>query len=69
MSTFKTARLARLRVDDYVLDPALMDRLMTPALVVYENKVQANLARMLDYVGSDPDRWRVHLKTTKIPEV
>ncbi len=69
MSTFKTARLARLRVDDYVLDPALMDRLMTPALVVYETKVQANLARMLDYVGSDLDRWRVHLKTTKIPEV
>lgn len=69
MATSKPSRLARLAIDDYMLDPALMDRLMTPALVVYENKVQANVARMLEYAGGDPGRWRVHLKTTKIPEV
>ena len=69
MSTSNTARLARLAVDDYALQPALMDRLMTPALVVYEDKVQRNLARMLEYMGGDPNRWRCHLKTTKIPEV
>jgi len=69
MSSSDTPRLARLALEDYALNPALLDRLMTPALVVYEDKVQANLARMLDYVGGDPDRWRVHLKTTKIAEV
>lgn len=69
MNSPATARLARLKAADYALEPALMDRLMTPALVVYEDKVQANIQRILGYANGDPARWRCHLKTTKIPEV
>ena len=31
-------------------------------------RVRENVQRMIDYAGS-VDRWRPHLKTTKIPEV
>ena len=68
-SALPALRLTRCNVDDYALDPALLERVMTPALVVYEAKVRANLERMKDYLHGDVTRWRVHLKTTKIPEV
>lgn len=62
-------RLARLAHADYALAPELLARVMSPALVVYEDKVQRNVERMLEHVHGDPLRWRPHLKTTKIPEV
>jgi D-serine deaminase-like pyridoxal phosphate-dependent protein len=62
-------RLARIALRDYELDAALCARVMSPALVVYEDKVRHNVARMIEYAGGEPSRWRVHLKTTKIPEV
>ena len=62
-------RLARIALRDYELDAALCARVMSPALVVYEDKVRHNVARMIDLAGGDPSRWRAHLKTTKIPEV
>ena len=43
-------------------------RLSSPALVVYMDRVRENLRRTLEIVGG-PDRWRPHVKTTKIPEV
>ncbi|MEC8652644.1 MAG: alanine racemase [Planctomycetota bacterium] len=52
----------------YALPEALCDELQTPALVVYLDRVRENVQRMIDYVGG-VDRWRPHLKTTKIPEV
>lgn len=42
---------------------------MTPALVVFMDRVRENIARLITLAGSDPDRLRVHVKTTKIPEV
>lgn len=62
-------RLAALDANGYRLAPDRLDRLLTPALVVYEAKARGNIARMIDYMGGNPDRWRPHLKTTKIPEV
>ena len=52
----------------YALPRDLLDDLQTPALVVYLDRVRENVQRMIDYAGS-ADRWRPHLKTTKIPEV
>ena len=52
----------------YALPAALLEQLETPALVVYLDRVRDNIRRMIGYVGA-PDRWRPHLKTTKIPEV
>jgi len=65
----RAPRLSRVSLRDYELDAALCARVMTPALVVYEDKVRRNVTRMIDYVGGDPLRWRPHLKTTKIPDV
>ncbi|MGC6487485.1 MAG: alanine racemase [Planctomycetota bacterium] len=52
----------------YELPRDLLDDLQTPALVVYLDRVRENVQRMIGYAGS-VDRWRPHLKTTKIPEV
>ncbi len=52
----------------YALPQEVLDELQTPALVVYLDRVRENVARMIDYVGG-ADRWRPHLKTTKLPEV
>jgi len=54
---------------DYELPPEVAQRLITPALVVHMDKVRENVRRMLDYVEGDAQRWRPHLKTTKMPKV
>ena len=45
----------------------LPDRILTPALVVFRERVLHNVRAMIDACGGDPDRWRPHLKTTKSP--
>lgn len=50
------------------LPPALLDRLPTPSLLVYMDVVRHNVSRMLQAVGT-ADRWRPHLKTTKLAPV
>ena len=62
-------RLSRLKLTSYALENDVLARVMSPALIIYEDKVKANVQQMLRLVGSQPRRWRVHLKTTKIPEV
>lgn len=52
----------------YELPRELLEHLETPALVVYLDRVRDNVRRMIAYSGT-ADRWRPHLKTTKIPEV
>lgn len=52
----------------YALPDELLQTLQTPALVVYLDRVRGNVQRMIGYAGS-ADRWRPHLKTTKMPEV
>jgi D-serine deaminase-like pyridoxal phosphate-dependent protein len=54
---------------DYMLPPDLEERLLSPALVIWLDVVRANLRRMEELLGGDMDRWRPHLKTTKLPAV
>ncbi len=43
--------------------------LNSPALLVYPDRVQANIRRMLELVDGDVARLRPHVKTHKMPEV
>ena len=49
---------------DYSL--AGLDRGLTPALAIYLEAVENNIAFTLELLGGDPNRWRPHLKTAKI---
>jgi len=60
--------LARPDPARYALDPAALERIFSPALVIHLDLVRANLQRMLAWTGS-PARWRPHVKTTKTPVV
>ena len=62
-------RLARLPSTDYELPAGVATRLFSPSLVVFVDKVRANVRQMLAHMGGDPGRWRPHLKTTKTPEI
>lgn len=55
-------------VDPLALPDALRERLLSPALIVDLPRVRRNIAAVIRSVG-DVDRWRPHVKTTKIPEV
>jgi D-serine deaminase-like pyridoxal phosphate-dependent protein len=50
------------------LPGSLLERLVTPALVIDLARVRANVAAVLAVVG-DPARWRPHVKSTKSPLV
>ena len=55
------------RLDEYALKDA--SRLLTPALLVYMEYVDSNIEATLRMIGGDPNRWRPHIKTAKIPAV
>jgi D-serine deaminase-like pyridoxal phosphate-dependent protein len=42
------------------------EALLTPALVIYPEIVDRNIAATLRLLGGDPNRWRPHLKTAKL---
>jgi D-serine deaminase-like pyridoxal phosphate-dependent protein len=43
-----------------------VDRVMTPALALYPEIVDANIKTTLRLLGGDADRWRPHVKTAKL---
>jgi D-serine deaminase-like pyridoxal phosphate-dependent protein len=43
-----------------------LDRVLTPALAIYLDAVENNIAFTVELLGSDPNRWRPHVKTAKI---
>lgn len=45
------------------------DRILTPALLVYPELVDANIRATLRLMEGDPNRWRPHIKTAKISSV
>ena len=47
----------------------LVERLLSPALLVDLDRVRRNVARVIEVIGGDPDRWRPHVKTSKLPAV
>ena len=55
--------------DSYRLEPQLAQRIMTPALIIFMDKVDRNIQQVIAHAGGDPNRWRPHVKTTKIPQV
>lgn len=52
------------RLSDYRVNDA--DRILTPALLIYADRVDANIEATLRMVGNDPERWRPHIKTAKL---
>src|SRR4051794_28244770 len=55
--------------DSYRMHPADIEQVITPALLVYPAVVESNIEATLRLAGGDPNRWRPHLKTAKIPAV
>jgi D-serine deaminase-like pyridoxal phosphate-dependent protein len=51
-------------LDTYALRET--DRILTPALLIYPEFVDANIQATLRMTGSDPNRWRPHIKTAKL---
>jgi D-serine deaminase-like pyridoxal phosphate-dependent protein len=45
---------------------AVLDDVLTPALVIYPEIVASNLERTLAMLDGDGSRWRVHIKTAKL---
>jgi D-serine deaminase-like pyridoxal phosphate-dependent protein len=42
------------------------DNVLTPALVVYPEIIESNIAWTTHLLGGDADRWRAHIKTAKL---
>lgn len=57
-------------LNEFAWDPRYrvsgIEDVMTPALLLYPEFVASNIERTLDLLGSDADRWRVHIKTAKL---
>jgi D-serine deaminase-like pyridoxal phosphate-dependent protein len=43
-----------------------IDQVLTPALVIYPDLIAANIARTVQLLGGNADRWRAHIKTAKL---
>ncbi|MBV9301699.1 MAG: D-TA family PLP-dependent enzyme [Acidobacteriaceae bacterium] len=56
-----------LSLDVYSLDNA--DDVLTPALIIYPELVDANISATLRMLGNDPNRWRPHIKTAKLSAI
>src|SRR5687767_2756491 len=49
------------------LPELLLHRLQPPALIVFLDRVRENIRLVIDLLDGNPNRWRPHLKTTKMP--
>jgi D-serine deaminase-like pyridoxal phosphate-dependent protein len=62
----RMALASELAENDYRVDTADM---LTPALLIYEDRVRENIRRMLALLEGKPERWRPHLKTVKLEAI
>jgi D-serine deaminase-like pyridoxal phosphate-dependent protein len=46
-----------------------VDRIITPALLIYPELVDVNIKATLRMLGNDPNRWRPHIKTAKLDAI
>lgn len=46
-----------------------LEEVPSPSLLVYPDRIEENLRRMVAMVGGDPSRLRPHMKTHKMPEI
>jgi len=44
-------------------------RIVTPALLIYPDKLHHNIQATIGMLGGDPNRWRPHIKTAKLMAV
>lgn len=51
-------------VRDYIISG--LENVLTPALAIYSDIVDANIAFTLELLGGDANRWRPHVKTAKL---
>ena len=56
--------LPEISLDTYRIES--VDRVMTPALAIYPEIVDANIRATLRLLGGDANRWRPHVKTAKL---
>jgi D-serine deaminase-like pyridoxal phosphate-dependent protein len=56
-----------LPLEPYEIDD--VDRILTPALLIYPELVDVNIKATLKMLGGDPNRWRPHIKTAKIAAI
>ncbi len=54
-------------LDPYRLRNA--ESILTPALLIYPEIVDVNIDATVQMAGANPDRWRPHTKTAKIPSI
>jgi D-serine deaminase-like pyridoxal phosphate-dependent protein len=59
--------LSGIALSDYIIED--VSNVMTPALAIYSDIVDSNITVTLDLLGGDANRWRPHIKTTKIAHV
>src|ERR1700761_7348394 len=55
-----------LPLDSYAI--ANTEEILTPALLIYPELVEANIRATLRMAGNDPGRWRPHIKTAKLAD-
>jgi D-serine deaminase-like pyridoxal phosphate-dependent protein len=60
----------KMLVNEFPWDPRYavsgLDDVLTPALVIYPEIIASNIERTVHLLGDDADRWRVHIKTSKL---
>jgi D-serine deaminase-like pyridoxal phosphate-dependent protein len=56
--------MQQLPLDSYVI--AEVDKVLTPALAIYPEIVDANIAATIALLGGRAERWRPHVKTAKL---
>jgi len=63
-----TVQIKAFRPSDFLPAPIIrgVETVRTPALVIDLDAVEANLDATLRLLGGDPNRWRPHLKTSKL---
>ena len=64
-----TRATEKLLLPDLLLDPYRIDgiqQVLTPALALYPEIVDANIRTTLRLLGGDANRWRPHVKTAKL---
>ena len=49
--------------------PEGFEKIPSPSILLYPDIIQANIQKMLEMVGGDPNRLRPHVKTHKAPEI
>ena len=61
-------RFGEVQPQGFLSPAASLEPLLTPVLAVRLDHVRANAAWAISQLQGSPDRWRPHLKTTKLPE-